>query len=377
MFTPSRLALARRRRGITKRRLAEAVGLTARSITAFEAGDLSPGEPTLARLADALAFPIGFFQAPDLDEVPEAAASFRALSKISAAQRHAALAAGSLALGLHEWMAERFKLPSADVPKIGPGVDPETAAEAVRSEWGLGELPIANLIHLLEARGVRVFSLADESREVDAFSLWQNGTPFVFLNVQKSAEHSRMDAAHELGHLVLHWHHDLPQGREAEREAQAFASAFLMPRAGVLATAPRSSDLETLIQYKLRWRVSLAALVYRMHALRLLSDWNYRSLYAELSGRGFRTAEPRPIARETSQVLSKVFAALRKEGIGKSDVADALQITSADLDALVFGLAILPLSNSTLVRRESATAGVRRPQRGESQPLRVFPGGGT
>jgi Zn-dependent peptidase ImmA (M78 family) len=75
---------------------------------------------------------------------------------------------------------------------------------------------------MFSAGGIRIFSLAIDAREVDAFSLWKAATPFVFLNGNKSSEHSRYDAAHELGHLVLH-HHGTPQGRDAEREADAFA----------------------------------------------------------------------------------------------------------------------------------------------------------
>jgi hypothetical protein len=45
----------------------------------------------------------------------------------------------------------------------------------------------------------------------------------------------RFDAAHELGHLVMHGHERPLPGPEAEREANQFASAFLMPRADVVA----------------------------------------------------------------------------------------------------------------------------------------------
>src|SRR4051794_40594769 len=139
MFTPSRLALARKRRGLTKKALAERVGVTARSITAYEAGEIEPQPETVARLGEALHFPVTFFEGEDLSEIPDTAASFRALSKMSAAQRHAATSAGRLAVALHDWIAERFRLPETNIPKLGPGVDPETAAEVVRAEWQLGE----------------------------------------------------------------------------------------------------------------------------------------------------------------------------------------------------------------------------------------------
>jgi Zn-dependent peptidase ImmA (M78 family)/DNA-binding XRE family transcriptional regulator len=350
VFTPSRLTVARERRGLTKTRLAELVGVTRRAITGFEAGDSAPSDATLERLAQTLGFPPSFFAAGELEEIPDEAASFRSLSRMSAADRHAALAAGRLALELSDWIGTRFRLPVPSVPKLGPGVDPETAAQIVRTEWSLGEKPIANIIHLLEARGVRVFSLAQECHEVDAFSLWRSSAPFVFLNTQKSGEHSRFDAAHELGHLVLHWHHELPQlNKQAEKEAHCFAAALLMPAASVLAAAPRMPTLKVLIRDKRRWKVSLAAYLQRLHELALLSDWQYRTLMVEVSQHGFRSQEPDPIQRETSQVLNKVFAMLRREGVSKADVARDLDLHADDLDALVFGLAILPVSAAATV----------------------------
>jgi hypothetical protein len=78
---------------------------------------------------------------------------------------------------------------------------------------------------LLEARGIRVFSLTEPCFELNAFSHWVAVTPFVFLNTMKTAESSRFDAAHELGHLVLH-RHGAPQGRVAgERTRPGFLSA--------------------------------------------------------------------------------------------------------------------------------------------------------
>jgi Zn-dependent peptidase ImmA (M78 family) len=324
--------------------LAELIGVTDRSISGFESGEIQPGDATLLRLSDALCFPTRFFSAPDLDEISEEAASFRALRKMTASQAAAALAAGNLALALNDWIAERFRLPDSDVPKFAPGVDPETAAEMMRVEWKLGKLPVANMIHLLEAHGARVFSLAEECREVDAFSFWRLETPFVFLNTQKSAEHSRMDAAHELGHLVLHGQHEIVRGnRKAEREAQAFASAFLMPRSSLLASVHRTATLDELMQLKRRWLVSLSGFVYRLHVVGVLTDWQYHSLFVEISKRGYRTTEPNAIGQETSQVLNKVFRALRKEGVTKSDLAASLHILPRDLEALVFGLALLPV----------------------------------
>ena len=324
---------------------------------------------TLPLVADALGFPISFFAASDLDEVPSDAVSFRALTKMTATQRNAALAAGSLAFALSDWIEERFRTPEPDVPKLGPGIDPETAAEIIRGEWCLGEQPIPNMIHLLEARGVRVFSLAEESREVDAFSFRRAETPFVFLNTMKSGEHRRMDAAHELGHLVLHWRHEGAQGRKAEQEAQAFASALLMPRATISSLAPRFVTLPEVMPHKRRWQVSAMAYVYRLHKLGLLSEWQYRTLNIEMSKRGYRTREPKPRIRpETSQVLTKVFNVLRKEGLSNAYIASELDLCPADLAGLVFGLTMVPVAGQG--------QGGQQPQ-DDPKPFRLFQGGAS
>src|SRR5699024_5969868 len=106
-----------------------------------------------------------------------------------------------IAFALGDWLASQFNLPPVDVPDL-EGMEPEAAADLVRAQWSLGVLPIKNVVHLLESRGVRVFSLVEDSREVNAFSSWQGGViPYVFLNTVKSSESSRFDAAHELGHL--------------------------------------------------------------------------------------------------------------------------------------------------------------------------------
>jgi Zn-dependent peptidase ImmA (M78 family) len=260
--------------------------------------------------------------------------SFRSLSSLTDRKRDQALASGALALALSDWIDARFELPAPKVPEYG-GSTPESAAAAVREAWGLGERPVTNTIHLLEAHGVRVYSLAEDIT-LDGFSFWRAGTPCIFLNGGKTVEHSRMDAAHELGHLVLHAHGG-PVGRQAEREAFAFGSAFLMPRDSVLAKIPQGADLRVLVQRKSYWKVSAASLARRTYQLGLITEWQYRSICIELSKYG-KTREPQPLRTpETSQVLGKVMRALRAEHVDQSRIADDLNIPATELSKSAFG----------------------------------------
>ncbi|MEV6527223.1 XRE family transcriptional regulator [Longispora sp. NPDC051575] len=337
MLTPSRLTLARQRRGVTKVRLAESVELSVRSISAYENGHQEPSAQSLHDLARALAVPVAFLEAEEVDEIPAGAISFRAPSKLPAARRDMARSAGRIGVMLADWITDRFRLPTPDVPSLSRH-SPEDAAAIVRARWGLGESPVGDMLRLLEYHGVRVFSLAAECADVDAFSFYWHGTPYVFLNTSKSGERGRFDAAHELGHLVLHGDHREPHGPDAEQEANRFAASFLMPAASVLAQPLRNASIGQVLAAKAIWRVSAMALTHRLGELGLLTEWGYRAAFVNLARAGYRTDEPGGIPRETSQLLSKVFRALRAEGITPATAAHELHITVDELNSHVFGL---------------------------------------
>jgi len=339
MFTPSRLILARKRRRLTSKGLAELVGVSPVTISRIEKNKNPPDDGTLEAISKALGFPKTFFSGDDLEDLPKESASFRSLSSMTARERDAALSAGSLAYLFADWVEDRFNLPTPVLLDLSHERTPSNAAQELRQHWGLGERPIGNMLRLLESKGIRIFSLSENTRTVDAFSCWRNTTPYVFLNTFKSAEHSRFDAAHELGHLVLHKHGGTHTGgKSAELEANAFASAFLMPEMDVLATVPVVSNLDQLIRIKKRWGVSVAALAYRLHKLGILSDWQYRSFCIRINKRGYRTEEPNGIDREESVVWKKVFAELWTDQITKSRVATELSLPLDELENLVFGL---------------------------------------
>ena len=343
MVNASRLAVARKRRGLTLTGLADATGISSRSLSAYEKGDQQPSEASLEQLADALRVSAGFLRADDIDEIPVDAVSFRALSKMTARQRDSALGAGRVSILINDWIESRFDLPKPEIPSL-TGRDPESAADEVRARWGLGEKPISNVLHLLEAHGVRVYSLTQDNAQLDAFSLYWHGKPFVFLSTMKSAERSRFDAAHELGHLVMHGEHETPHGPEAEMEANRYAAALLMPRASVLAAGLRFATVDRIVRAKRTWRVSAMALTHRLNELGLLTEWGYRSACVQLSRMGYRRNEPNGVVRESSQLLAKVFQSLRADGVRPADIATDLGITPNELRSHLFGLTLTSVS---------------------------------
>lgn len=336
---PSRLRLARKRRGLTLTALSKATGLSSRSLSAYENGETEPTPASRALIAGQLGFPESFFSDTDVEEIPVHAVSFRALSKMTARQRDIALSAGRIAALFDEWLMERFDMPSPDVPSL-TGYQPDVAAETLRARWGLGERPIRNMIHLVEAHGVRVYSLPQDAANLDAFSLRWHGQPLILVDVRKSGERGRFDVAHELGHLVMHGEHKEVAGPDAEQEANAFAAAFLLPATSVRASSFVNPTVPTILDAKGHWDVSAMALVHRLHELAVISDWQYRSLCVDLARRGYRSSEPGGIPRETSQLLTKVLAQLRAEKVGLSTIAAHLRITPEDLRATLFQLTL-------------------------------------
>lgn len=355
MFNPKRLSQARKRRRLTARSLADRADVAADTITRLEKGSNQPDEATVLKLANVLGYPLGFFYGVDPEDIDTNAVSFRSFSKMSAKEKDAALEAGSLGLQLSAWVEQNFSLPTPDLLDLSYEDSPEAAANALRNYWGLGERPIGNLLGLLETKGIRIFSLSENTASVNAFSFWRDDKPFIFLNNFKTAESSIFDTAHELAHLVMHRHggprdnnyeenssdevNFSRDSRSVEREADSFASAFLMPENDVRARVPRFLTASVIIQVKARWRVSAMAMAHRLRDLGLLTDWQYKSICIELTKRGYRTSEPIGIERETSAVWRKILNYLWSEKKTKADIAKILQIPLDELEGLIWNLA--------------------------------------
>ncbi|MGO9901027.1 MAG: ImmA/IrrE family metallo-endopeptidase [Solirubrobacteraceae bacterium] len=126
------------------------------------------------------------------------------------------------------------QLPAVRLPSVPLGEDNEPlqaddAAAAARVELGVALGPVPNVVRLLEAHGALVMRLRIDDQRVSAFSQWFDGRPLVALGSDRDdAGRSRFDAAHELGHLVMH---PEPEAGNAllERQADRFAASFLMP----------------------------------------------------------------------------------------------------------------------------------------------------
>lgn len=285
-FDPARLSLARRMAALPRTTLGKRVGVTPSAITQYEKGQTKPTLPVLDELANVLEVPVEFFRFGNpIPPLPAAGAHFRSLRATSAMERERALSLGELALAVFEALELRVQLPVVSLPELDIPVDRsgeldrseiEALARLTREEMGVSSGPVPHVVRLLEAHGVAVVRLGNVSDKVDAFCHQQGFRPLVMLSSSKQDKaRSRFDAAHELGHLIMH--HDVePGSRLVEQQAHIFAAEFLAPAAQIGDELPDRLDWACLQRLKRRWGISLKALVMRARTLGQINDSTYQ-----------------------------------------------------------------------------------------------------
>jgi Zn-dependent peptidase ImmA (M78 family)/DNA-binding XRE family transcriptional regulator len=335
LFDGHRLSQARQFRGLLKGELATEVAVTPAAIGQFESGVARPSATTLRKLALALGVPVAFFsRGRQSFSLHEEDAHFRSLRSTSKRDRSQARAQVERLAEIVAALEDRVYLPPVALPEVPPGTSPDEAARIVRATWELGDGPIGNMVGVLERRGVIVARLPAATEEVDAFSCWIQTRPFVILVSNKgAADRSRFDAAHELGHFVLH--HDAKPGDPAvEREANRFAAELLTPAASILPELPRRVDWRAFAALKLRWRVAISMLLLRARDLGVITDATYRRAMMEMTRRKWRRDEPAPLGDpEQPELLGRAMALLgSKRRFTIADLSSELALGAEGLE---------------------------------------------
>jgi Zn-dependent peptidase ImmA (M78 family)/DNA-binding XRE family transcriptional regulator len=322
-FDPYRLTLARWAAGVTKSELARELGMSPASVSQYEAGNTRPSPQVVAQIALALGVqPAYFWRTADRRRPSPATRSFfRSLRSTRQWERDQADALSEHAYDVVAFLERRITMPVSDIPSLPVGADAtrpdiEDVATSLRTHWEVADgRPLANVVRLIESRGVVVCRLPAASDRVDAFSRWFETRPLVVLFDGKNDKaRSRFDVAHELAHLVMH-HEPEFSDRLQERQAHAFAAAFLMP-AGAVADdlprrTPRGADWERLKDAQRRWGVSIAALLFRARELGTLPESAFRRAMTRYNQLGLRSHDGEALGTpEQPRLLKEAVAAL-------------------------------------------------------------------
>lgn len=334
MFQPARLVQAREFRGWAAVDLARALRVTSGAVSQWEAPGASLPHQRLYEVARLLRFPPSFFERPDPHGGPQC--FYRARSRITRRTRARIEARAALWRELLDVFDQDLDLPAPNLPNLA-SLPPAAAAVECRRYWGLGDGPIRNVVDLLESNGIWFHVLdPDEGKEVDAFSFWSDGRPNIVLNhTNQDRCRSRFDALHELGHLVLHADRTV---EEREKEANAFASAFLLPAATWGREASSVQQRTSPWSYhrlKERWGGSVKAQMYRACDLGLLDRRGFQCAMVRYSQVRLSGGEPDDGPPEAPRILGLALAAYHRRGLTLADIAARLDLTTEVLAEMI------------------------------------------
>ncbi|MCA9469157.1 MAG: ImmA/IrrE family metallo-endopeptidase [Nitrospira sp.] len=351
-FIGSRLREAREARGITAMSLADIVGLTRSAISLYELGGKTPSPEIMKRISHALQMPESYFRYP-IRQRKQGTIFYRSMMAATKSARKRAEHRYAWLREIIYYLRAHVQFPSPRFPQLDIPYDPmllsmdqiEELAMATRRFYNLGVGPMPNLVALLENNGVIVALDELGADTLDSFSEFdpEDQVLYMVLGTENaSAVRSRFDAAHELGHAILHKNVSVSRfGRPAEYklfEAQAhrFAAGFLLP-AESFASEFYSATLESLQAIKSKWKVSIAMMIVRAHDLGFISDDTAKKLWIGYSRRRWRGNEPLDdkLLQEQPRILPLSFQLLlEKRIITKENVLASLPFNPIDIEKL-------------------------------------------
>ncbi len=311
-FNPTMLLLARESRGVSQERLANSLGISQGTLSKLESGQVRPSDEIIVALASTLEYPVSIFYQPfDYRNLP---LTFyrkqKTLSKGVIKRIHARIMVRQLRL---KRLLDHLEVTPTRIQPIAAkgftgGVD--KVARELRIAWHVPPGPIQNLTALLENAGIVVIPFDFETAKVAGLSIYDRDAglpPMIFVSDSVPGDRQRWTLAHELAHLLLHNHLDIPP-QDEEKQADRFAAEFLMPQAEIRGQLI-GLTLQTLASLKLHWKVSMQALIYRAWDLGILSDNGRTRMFALFGRHGYRMQEPIQVEREKPRFVAQIIKA--------------------------------------------------------------------
>jgi Zn-dependent peptidase ImmA (M78 family) len=328
-FNGERLRSARLYRGLTIEELAGKLEVTKQTVSQYENCKIDTPFEKILVLSQELGFPYEYFLQQDNFQMKTGSTYFRALLKTNKKYRVEQVTRMEHLAIIYSILKEYIEFPALHLPEPKTYTSPTEAAYALRNFWGLMNKPLSDMIRLLEENGIIVTMFPTSTDDIDAFSqlIKIDGHDVYFVAMSKNkdtAARIHFDIAHELGHLMLHeWSEDVEtlsreQFKKREKEANEFAAAFLMPEEPFLhdiVTYP--TNLDYYVQMKKKWKVSIAAMLYRSCDLGIINQNSYQYLMRTMQKKDWRKSEPLDNVLQTAKpsLLSDSVDALLLNGV--------------------------------------------------------------
>lgn len=314
-------------RGLRQGDVATKLGIAQGSVSKLEAGLATLDPIKLIELAEVLHVQPALLQVP-IGPAASDCTHFRRRASLKvgdANQVRAELALRAVVLGRLRSLVDA---PQTGLSRVAPdaATPPRDVARLVRAQMGVPNGPIADLFAVIESAGCFVTTIDAPDIAFDAASTWvRDEYVTALVNSARPGDRMRFTTAHELGHAVMHE----MATPTSEREADEFASEFLMPAKQIVAELAGLS-FDRLGDLKTRWKVSMAAIARRAFDLDVVTERQYKSLMIELSKAGYRTTEPLSPPAETPRVAASMAAELLDAGQSLSDLTKAVGLTDSD-----------------------------------------------
>jgi len=337
-IVPQRLREARIVSGKTIKEVANELEISSQVVSMYELGHCNITTENFYKLVSIYKMPIKFFflETESHDSISQI--YFRSFSSATKANRDISyITANWIVHNIFKKINELIKFPEVDPLflkikqsiAIDRGIDKiESFAKLIRREWQLKEEPIEDLTRLLERKGVIIIKLP-LAENIDGFSFWDwsINRPFIFVNSMNNPFRLRMSIAHELAHLFFHDGIDVENFlKQAEEEAKAFASAFILPEKG-FSSDLFSINLDSLLFLKSKWKASVSAMLVRCSQLELLDDLRYTYLQKQISRKRWRKVEPGDDSIETENPIllrQAVNLLIEKGFLNKEDILNKM-----------------------------------------------------
>lgn len=351
-FSGSRLREAREVRGLSVISLSELALVSPQAVYHYENDKTSPSPDVLDRIADALRLPRSFFLLPSRAE-ERGTIFYRSMASATKGARNRAEHRTVWLRDVAGYLSEFVSLPEGNFPALALPGDPlllsddeiEEAAGEVRRYWRMGDGPVANMVLLLENQGAIISRDQLGAESLDSLSEFsaKDQRPYIVLGTDKGTPvRWRFDAAHELGHIVLHGHVSptnlaRPElHKKIEGQAHRFASAFLLPLAS-FGEDLFAANLDAFRALKPKWKTSIGMMIIRARHAGLLSEATEKSLWISYSRRKWRRSEPYDDSMEVEEprLLRRAFEVLLESGAQTpADVTGRLGLPSFDIETL-------------------------------------------
>lgn len=339
------LEVARQLRGYTQKEAAELIGISQGKLSKAENQMQTLPPDVFNKVSKIYDLPMSFFCRAE-DRSAEEHFYFRRKLSISVKTIESFKAQIQVLKMILDNLLSPIELPECTLPSLSPDKYPiRDIAATIRQKLGIGYGPVPNLTALLEKNGILVFKFDFGTDQLDGLSsITSSGHKIVFLNNQMPNDRNRFSLAHEIGHIVMHIGQGQPGSEELEREANEFASDFLMPEdqiGGMLANL----NISTLAELKRRWKVSMRALIRRAHDLKCISDSAYRSFQITFSRKGYTKKEPVDIPVENPTVIRDCIKLYKRElDYSDDDIMRVLGIHQIDYKRWFQSPTVLPLN---------------------------------